>query len=203
MGRNKYEIINRIIKKYNYQNYLEIGVRHPDGNFNLIDIDHKDGVDPVPLGPEINYPISSDEFFDLIKGHDDIKYDIIFIDGLHLHHQVFKDIQNSLNHLEENGTIILHDCNPITEDRQVEEYIMGKPWNGTTWKGWVEYRCKRDELEMFVIDADEGCGIIRKGKQNIWNKDEYNNCIKYSYLNKNRKALLNLISFDEFIKWLG
>ena len=61
-------IINSLIEKYKFKNYLEIGVRHPDGNFNLIDIEHKDGVDPVPMGDngEVNYPITSDEFFEFI-----------------------------------------------------------------------------------------------------------------------------------------
>ena len=203
MGMNKYEIMNKIIKKYDYVNYLEIGVRHPDGNFNLIDIEHKDGVDPVPMGDngEVNYPITSDEFFEFIKNHD-IKYDLIFIDGLHLYEQVLKDISNSLNHLTDNGTIVLHDCNPITEARQVDEYDGYSAWNGTTWKAWVEYRCKRDDLDMFVIDADEGCGVIRKGSQEVWDKAPLNKCIQYSYLENNRNKLLNLINLTEFEKWI-
>ena len=95
----RFDIINHLIEKNNYVNYLEIGVRAPQACFNRIIAEHKDAVDPVPLGMgEVNYPIKSDEFFDLIKGHD-IKYDIIFIDGLHVYEQVIKDLENSLNHL--------------------------------------------------------------------------------------------------------
>ena len=56
---------------------------------------------------------------------------------------------------------------------------------------------------MFVVDADHGCGVIRKGSQNKWNKDEFEDCINYSYLEKNRKSLLNLISVEEFKGWIG
>ena len=75
----RFDIINYFIEKNNYLNYLEIGVRAPQACYNRIIAPHKDAVDPNPLGPEINYPITSDQFFNLLKGHDDIKYDIIFI----------------------------------------------------------------------------------------------------------------------------
>ena len=71
-------------------------------------------------------------------------------------------------------------------------------WNGTTWKSWVKLRCSRSDLNMFVIDTDEGCGIIYYGSQNIWLKDPISSCINYSYLDKNRKKLLNLISINDF-----
>ena len=97
----RYDIINAFIKKYNYVNYLEIGVRKGE-NLREVIAEHKDGVDPgveSTLTPETNYPITSDKFFELIHNHD-IKYDIIFVDGLHHAAQVHKDIINSLNHLK-------------------------------------------------------------------------------------------------------
>ena len=193
-------IINSLIEKYKFKNYLEIGVRHPHQNFNDINIEHKDGVDPEPQGnPEVNYPVTSDEFFELIKGHNEIKYDIIFIDGLHLMEQVDKDIENSLNHLTDGGVIVMHDCSPIEKLHQRENYepLYGV-WNGTVWKSWVKLRCSRPDLEMFVVDVDHGCGVIKKGKQEIWDKDSVDKCIEYSYLEKNRKDLLNLIDAETF-----
>ena len=162
-------LINCLIEKHKFKNYLEIGVRHPHQNFNVINIEHKDGVDPEPQGnPEVNYPVTSDEFFELIKGHNEIKYDIIFIDGLHLMEQVDKDIENSLKHLTDGGIIVMHDCNPIQEIHQRENYepLYGL-WNGTVWKSWVKLRCNRPDLEMYVVDMDHGCGVITKGKQKI------------------------------------
>ena len=43
---------------------------------------------------------------------------------MHLYEYVCKDIENSLNCLNLNGRIILHDCNPILEyhQRPFEEY---------------------------------------------------------------------------------
>jgi hypothetical protein len=197
------DVINHIIKTsdYDYRNYLEIGVRFPKDTFNKINIEHKDGVDPAPRGPEVNYPITSDKFFEFIKGREDIKYDVIFIDGLHLEEQVDKDIQNSLNHLTNNGVIVMHDCNPINEFRQRDVYeVNGEfpAWNGTVWKSWVKMRCTRLDLKMFVIDTDHGCGVIRRGKQKLWDKDDISECIKYPYFEKHKNDLLNLISLEDF-----
>ena len=172
---NKYELINKIIKKYNFKRYLEIGVRRLRDNFNLIDIDYKDGVDPSPHHDDkITYPMTSDEFFKTLTDED--KYDLIFIDGLHLHAQV-------------------------REEQQVEEYVPGKSWNGTVWRAWVECRCTRDDLEMFVVDTDHGCGVIKRGKQELW-PHSWKKCIDYSYLDEYRNDLLNLITIEEFELWI-
>tara|TARA_Y100000004_G_C8838278_1_gene379338 strand:- start:49 stop:723 length:675 start_codon:yes stop_codon:yes gene_type:complete len=198
----RFDIINYLIEKNNYVNYLEVGVRAPQACFNRIIAEHKDGVDPVPLGVgEVNYPITSDDFFEFIKGHD-IKYDIIFIDGLHVYEQVKKDIENSLNHLTENGSIVMHDCSPPSEwhQRPESEYTGHGEWNGTTWKAYAELRCTRDDLTMSVLDTDYGVGVIQKGEQKVWETDDYKKCIEYSFLEKNRKDLLNLISCEEFEK---
>ena len=93
----RWDLMNYLIEKYKLVNYLEIGVN--DGLcIRQIKAEHKDGVDPYPgseiggaIVPEINYPISSDDFFLLLKGHD-VKYDMIFIDGLHHADQVDKEI---------------------------------------------------------------------------------------------------------------
>tara|TARA_Y100000034_G_C6742217_1_gene329426 strand:+ start:58 stop:732 length:675 start_codon:yes stop_codon:yes gene_type:complete len=198
----RFDIINYLIEKNNYVNYLEIGVRAPQACFNRIIAEHKDGVDPVPLGRgEVNYPITSDEFFDFIKDHD-IKYDIIFVDGLHVYEQAKKDVLNSLNHLTDNGSIIMHDCNPpsMWHQRPAEAYDGSGEWNGTAWKAYVELRCFRKDLSMSVIDTDYGVGVIQFGKQEIWKIDDYKKCIEYEYLDNNRKRLLNLISPEEFEK---
>lgn len=199
----RFDIINYFIEKNKYLNYLEIGVRAPQACLNRIIAEHKDAVDPVPMGNgEVNYPIASDEFFELIKGHD-IKYDIIFIDGLHLYEQVKKDIENSLKHLSPKGTIIMHDCSPPTVHHAREMYEdystpAGSAWNGTVWEAYVENRCANPNITMSVVNTDYGMGVIQFGKQDIWKKDDLKTCQKYSYLEKNRKELLNLLEIEEF-----
>ena len=185
------EIINHLIVKNNYKRYLEIGVRNPDENLNKITVEHKDGVDPAG---NCNYPIPSDDFFNQLDV--DIRYDIIFIDGLHLDYQVEQDITNSLKHLNEGGTIVMHDCSPIKEEHQVEEYVVGKTWNGTTWKAYVKVRMIDENLSMYVVDADHGVGIITKGKQTLYPKSDV---LDFKLLDENRKEILNLITPEKFL----
>lgn len=198
----RYDIINSFIKKNNYINYLEIGVNN-GLNIRKIIAEHKDGVDSGREGvfaPETNYRVTSDEFFDLIKDHD-IKYDIIFVDGLHHDYQVYKDIVNSLNHITSNGTIICHDINPLWEITQRNEAFPGCGcWNGSCWKAWVKLKAERNDLEMYVVDTDHGCGVIKRGKQKLIKlpTDAFN--LDFDYLDYNRKELLNLISVEEFFK---
>jgi hypothetical protein len=201
----RWDIINYLIEKNNYVNYLEIGVN--DGLcIRKIKAEHKDGVDPFPgseVGganvPEINYPIFSDEFFKLLEGHD-IKYDIIFIDGLHHATQVDKDIINSLNHLVPNGTIVLHDCNPPEYELQLVPRVTGL-WNGDVWKSVAKLRCTRSDLKVNVIDADWGVGIVQFGEQKIYDKKPLNEILgDWKYFDENRDEISNIISVEEFYK---
>ena len=202
VGTQRWELMNYLIEKYKLINYLEIGVN--DGLcIRQIIAEHKDGVDPYPgseVGgghfPEINYPISSDDFFELIKGHD-IKYDIIFIDGLHHSDQVDKDIQNALNHITDNGFIILHDCNPLVYEMQIVPRVTGL-WNGDVWKSITRLRCTEPNLEVMVVDMDWGVGVVKKGNQIIYDKAPLDKCLTWEYFDEYRIELNNLITVNEF-----
>jgi hypothetical protein len=195
-GIKRYDIINYLIEKYKLVNYLEIGVFQGE-NIRKIKAPHKDGVDPGNEGyvvSEVNYPMTSDDFFELIKDHEDIKYDIIFIDGLHHADQVEKDIKNSLKHLVLNGFIVMHDCNPVSYETQIvpRETIA---WTGNVWKAFVEFKMNNPTYECCVIDTDFGVGIIKNIGTDCKIIDRIDD---WNYFDTNRKELLNLISWEEF-----
>lgn len=188
-------IINHLIHKYSFNNYLEIGVR--DGrNYEKIIAKNKTGVDPNPT-KNINglFKLTSDKFFKINK----MKFDLIFIDGLHLEYQVDKDIEECLKIISSNGFIVMHDCNPPTEFHQRENYeVNGEfpPWNGTVWKSFAKLRIKNVDLNLSCVDCDWGVGIIRKKKQSNF---KLNTNLDFNFLDKNRVNLLNLISVKNFI----
>lgn len=186
------DIINNIAVKIAAQKYLEIGVAGGI-NFEGVICKYKLGVDPDPESRALIIE-TSDEFFLRNKS----KFDIIFIDGLHTSEQVEKDIVNSIDILEAGGFIICHDMNPITEEIQSESY-QGGLWSGQGWKAFVKLRSERTDIEAFVVDADYGCGIIRKKQQS---PIELNDNLNYQYLDMNREYLLNLKSIDGFHQWL-
>jgi hypothetical protein len=189
------EIINLLIKKNIYQSYLEIGVRNPSDCFDHIDCPVKHGVDPGIEGEfPITFRMTSDDFFNINKA----KYDLIFIDGLHLDFQVEKDIINSLKILNDKGSIVLHDCYPPTEYHARENYYdystpAGEYWNGSVWKAVVKIRSEIDGIYTSVIDSDWGVGIIQKNNHS--NKIiNYNPYFSYSEFNKKANYYLNLIT---------
>ena len=106
----RWHLIEQIIKIKNFENYLEIRC-DDDLLFSKIKIQHKIGVDPSCGG---NVRLTSDDFFNINKE----KFDLIFINGLHHYDQVKKDINHSLEVLNPNGLILLHDCLPCRQSHQ-------------------------------------------------------------------------------------
>lgn len=202
-GIKRFDLINYIIEQNNFNDYLEIGVN--DGScIRRVNILNKDGVDPSPNSevgfgepvPEINYQVTSDYFFDNYAYK---KYDVIFIDGLHHSDQVDKDIQNSLKYLNDDGFILLHDCNPPEYEIQLVPRQTGI-WNGDVWKSIVKLRCTDPNLEISVVDTDWGVGVIRKMSSDIYRKSSLEECLNWNYFDLNRDELLNIISPDEFFQ---
>jgi hypothetical protein len=192
------DIINVFIQKYGYKSYLEVGTQDPTSNFDKIDVEYKVSIDPFPKG-DVTFVGTSDEYFQSIT--DDIKFDIIFIDGLHHDDQVLKDIENSLNHLSENGTIVCHDCLPTTEKMQ-ERDDHGGEWTGDVWKAIAHLRVETIDLNIKVINTDYGCGIIRRGT-NLPYQINAENYKTYSYYDKHKNEMLNIISTEQFIEWIN
>ena len=193
------DVINYFIKKYNFKRYLEIGV-FEGGNIKKIDCPHKDGVDPGAEGviaPEVNYNMTSNEFFEKHAPNNE-KYDIVFIDGLHHHKQVTIDIDNALLYTTDNAIIVLHDCNPISLNHTLIPRIQAA-WQGDTYKAVLEFQKNNTKHLYFTIDYDWGLGVIVKNHP-ISNKlyaEEYDRAIiDWTYFEHNRKQLLNLLSIN-------
>lgn len=207
------DIINYIISHKSPQQlvYLEIGVRNPDDNFNKINAGQKFSVDPgveFESNP-VDFKMTSDEFFDKLQSGEilqkEIKFDVVFIDGLHLAEQVDRDIENSLRYLREDGFIVLHDCNPPTEWHAREDFNCkltpaGVNWNGTVWKAFAKRRGSTD-VSMCCVDTDWGVGIIAKNINFGPPLKNINQFFEYSWFESNKNEILNLISFDKFTSY--
>lgn len=189
---NRTQLIQGIINKLNYKSYLEIGCAAGDVNFSKINIAHKVGVDPNQGG---THRMTSDDYF---SKHKD-KFDIIFIDGLHHWEQVDIDVQNSLKCLNENGTIVMHDCSPPTERAQ-ERYVDQSIWTGDCWKSLVKIRCL-DGIDAIVGDFDYGCGILRV-RQNGFKISVSEEDLTWDNLVKNKTQWLRLTDFHTALNWV-
>ncbi len=186
-------IINALVEKYNYSRYLEIGIENEQNTFNHVKCPFKIGVDPAV---RCTHQMTSNEFF---QKHGDMRFDIIFIDGLHLKEQVILDIENALNSLIDGGTIVVHDCLPVMEVHQFREWRCQETasWTGDVWKAWAHFRRYHDYLEMAVVDTDWGVGIIQKEKRFptvVVPPGE----LTWEFFQDNRDQLMNVISVGEF-----
>ena len=180
------DLITALIRKFQYDSYLEIGCRD-DETFKDVPCKNKVGVDPEKGG---THRQTSDVFFDLILTDTASIFwrDLIFIDGLHTKEQVMKDVDNSLICLDNRGVIVVHDCIPKTEECQlsIEEFRDkydveppdGRPWNGDVWKGFWEL-AKRPDIDLAILDQDWGCGVIVPRKNTCLMVDEFEDGITW------------------------
>ena len=143
-------VINGIIDHAAYSAYLEIGCGN-NQNFTSVTSAAKTGVDPNRGGTTRK---TSDEFF---KSNRD-RFDLVFVDGLHLEEQVLRDVENSLRYLNEGGCILIHDCLPSKEVHQERERTTGA-WFGDVWKAVARLRTRPD-LDIAVLDACCGMGAL-------------------------------------------
>jgi hypothetical protein len=159
---HRLDIIQKLISRTNASRYLEIGC---DKNqiFKHIGCETKIGVDPVQGG---THRMTSDDFF---KSYQDKKFQIIFIDGLHHYDQVTRDLNNSVQVLEDNGYIVIHDLLPVYEDETSMPYAIKSNqspyWLGDTWRLSFDL-IGRSDLTYKLVATDCGCGIVTKYPQN-------------------------------------
>ena len=163
-GQNKIEyensfytrqaFVNKCLNKFDNPTYLEIGVSYNE-LFNSIPLklSNKYGVDPKMGG---NFRMNSDEFF---FKYPNIKFDVVFIDGLHHYEQVQKDTINSIKHLNKKGIILIHDILPRNK---FEEFVPRKQlvWSGDVWKVAVELTNNRN-CKFKIVNIDHGIGILK------------------------------------------
>lgn len=233
----RYNLIQKAIDhigiKKEKVNYLEIGVQTGFCLFK-IKADKKLAVDPqfkIKITKKIKaylknssnfnnefFELTSDDFFEQKAAYINAigGLDVVFIDGLHLYQQVLKDIKNSLNHLNEGGIILLHDCSPLSATAALrgmssEEVLATNPpdwmgiWNGDVWKAIVLMRLERPDLQIAVFDCDHGIGMIKKGKPEgklLYTYEQVEE-MEYADLDKNRAHLLNLkspASFNDYLE---
>ena len=195
----RFDIINNLISINGYKSFLEIGTQAKI-NFTSVIVDRKVCVDPDPT-EDADYQITSDEYFN----NNFEKFDIIFVDGLHHADVAYRDIVNSLNRLNPDGTIVVHDVIPYSYEAQViplqKASDMGTvASNGDVWKAWIKIRTERNDLIMNCVNTDHGCGIINftnTGEGNFL--EDFNNGY-YTYDKERILNNLSLIEPEEFLK---
>ena len=222
---NRVDIIQALINTKKAKNYLEIGFGYGDCFLN-ISAPNKIVVEPkfVFFKKRIlkyfyrnfmknilnkYYKMTSNVFFQDIapKIYKNKTPDIIFIDGLHVYKQTLNDSLNALKFINNDGIIILHDCNPKSETAAYPTASYGEAaslnlpnwdgyWSGDVWKTIVYLRSMHPDLYVFVLDCDMGIGVICKNNNGRSEKLNYTtediDRLIYKDLKNSREHTLNL-----------
>jgi len=152
--QSRTDIINFLIRKHQYQSYLEIGLGNGK-NFHEIDVPWKVGVDPNSMACAseryLVLPRKSDRFLSNNKA----RFDIVFVDGDHSYETALYDIQEALKVVSVGGRIIVHDCLPNRVEET--ERTDGFGYYGGVWRAFLQIR---PWWYSYVINTDCGVGVI-------------------------------------------
>ena len=183
------KFLNQIILDNEYKSYLEIGIDNCE-NYNAILTETKVSVDPSDLrGCKPMFMLTSDDFFSINKS----KFDLIFIDGMHTFEVSFRDLLNSLNILNENGTIVLHDTFPRKYEHQTVP-ATDPCWTGDVWKTILKAQLEIKNISIRTYDVESGITIIKKSSNENLN-NELKPIYYYEYFTQNYKNILNIQTF--------
>lgn len=149
---NRVALVNHLLGRFSDPAYLEIGCDCND-LFDAVPCRDKTGVDPVAGG---THRMTSDAFF---AGNQQ-RFDVIFVDGLHVYEQVRRDVGHALSSLTDRGWIVIHDMLPRT---WLEEHVprVQHEWTGDVWKVAAELAAS-PQIDFAIAAIDHGIGLARR-----------------------------------------
>lgn len=223
---NRIDVLQQLLDQRPQATYLEIGVQKGKVLLSL-QARRKIAVDPEfhisrtrrwascltnrsNLANEY-FEMTSDAFFaqyaEALRGG----IDVAFVDGLHTHEQAHRDVVHVLEHLNDDGVIVMHDCNPISAAAAQFAYSPQEAarnkipgwtgdWNGDVYKAVIQLRAERTDLTLCVLDCDHGLGIVRRGKSDSQLELSLEQIAQMTYeeFSLRRTELLNLRAPETF-----
>jgi hypothetical protein len=210
---NRVGVIQAILDKLSAKTYLEIGVRAGE-TFLPLKARKKMAVDPALVISARRkfdwirwnicnifseyYLMTSDAFFEEYGPKLERRsLNVVFVDGLHTFEQSLRDVENALRYLNDDGVIVLDDCNPKSE-AAANPVRTQVTWNGDVWKTIAYLRSARPDLDVFTLDCVFGLGIVTKRPaQSSLNLDpERIGSWSYNDFDGDRATILNLKPID-------
>ncbi|MHA4812425.1 class I SAM-dependent methyltransferase [Flavitalea flava] len=229
---NRLSVLKALMQQKNLRNYLEIGVFNGHIFFRIRS-NFKIAVDPdfafsnsrkavkVLLNPfnlfNRYFQKPSDDFFeqDAPSVFAEKKIELSLIDGMHEYEYALRDVENTLKYATEDVVIIMHDCNPkVKEDacsfKEWKARNFTGTWNGDVWKVILHLRSLRNDLTSFVLDCDQGLGVIVKRKNGhpknenplSYTRDQISQ-LTFEDFTANREKFLDLRPESYFMEFFG
>jgi len=149
-GTHSSRRINALAARMRAERYLEVGVAGGD-TFLAVATPERTAVDPafrfdwqaLQDPPRTRFhPLTSDAFFALRKPGDP-RYDLVFLDGLHVFPQIFRDFCSTLTATHDRALIVIDDTVPsdvyssLTNPRAAQRFRRRAGGRGGAWHGDV------------------------------------------------------------------
>jgi hypothetical protein len=149
-----------------------------------------------------------------------VHVDICLVDGFHSYDETMRDLRTAFALLADGGMLVVHDCLPTTRKMASSTYFNGN-WCGLAYKAFLDFVLAEPGLDYCTIDCDYGCGIIVKNRTIAFANDEASPPMPprdliekwqqaggdydaiYTQLQRNKKALLRLVSARNFVRHFG
>lgn len=167
----KVDIVHHLADRYRYRRYLEIATSTTGFYYAAIDRGRFDDCrrlmyrcpDEFDDGLAIDYRCAG---LDIAPALGTIaaerrRFDVMLVDPYHAYAESSRDLAAAFALLEPGGALVVHDCLPPSEAVAGPELKHG-PWCGLTYKAFLDFVLARRDLRYLTVDADYGCGIIRK-----------------------------------------
>ena len=216
--------INRLAALRGARRYLEVGVASGQTFLN-VEIETRHGVDPRfrfdtrPFESERVrfFPMTSDRFFTAAAPRD-MRYDIIFLDGLHTFEQTFRDFCASMAHAHADTVWIIDDVFPsdvfsaLPSQQNALAFrkqhgLKGGPWHGDVFKCVFAINDFFPNLSFRTLRRTHGnpqTVIVNRPRPDF--RPAFNDLEKISRLNYygfwENRLLLRLDSEDAIFDWL-
>jgi hypothetical protein len=211
---SKTEIVNALARKRGFSSYLEISTGKTGNHF--ADVDRTQLTtchrlmyqcpDDYSDGLEIDFRtrgVGISPFFAEVRRRG-TKYDIMLVDSSHTYECSMRDLSYALSALVEGGVLVVHDCDPPEK-------------SGVTYPAFVDFVLGRDDIDYYTVDADFGCGVIKKGSllpsldrlsavpateglRLFWEAIRSDETLRYVGFEKRKREFLRMISVREFFE---
>jgi hypothetical protein len=226
----KAEIANQLADWHGYQTYLEVGTPRTGHYYAMIDRERfkrterlvylmrrKSAKDGLPVEYRTESDDSTAAFEQIMRTGR--KYDVVFVDPFHTYDCSRRDLAHAFDVLDDQGTMIVHDCSPAVRELAIPKHRPGELWCGVTYAAFIDFVGSRDDLEFYTVDSDYGCGIVRRRpggnaasdnriapRKRLplgWRLASLVDATRWRYFDAHRRELLRLRSVEQFLEQKG
>ncbi|HUK08675.1 MAG TPA: class I SAM-dependent methyltransferase [Stellaceae bacterium] len=219
----KYDIINELIRRRGLRSYLEICTPTTGGSFSEVERGTLVRRDRLMYrcprdfadGDTITFRSTTEDIAGIVDQvrRSGLRYDLIFVDAWHTLPCAARDLDAALSLLTDDGFLVVHDCSPPNVNMATSEH-SGACWHGVTYAAFLDLVAAHPELGYYTVDADVGCGIIRKSAapnpastrrdtamlgEWIARAPGMGERERFEFFDIHRERLLNLVSVREFL----